>query len=110
MANKDENSDSNTDKIYRVELKDEDIPLNLKIYNYIEYKITNKKYYFIPLNNDILNNLLLDIRFNKDYKNVFKLISTTALNEVTTQFIEIIKQLNYKNEWIDLSDLDLDEL
>jgi len=110
MANKGKNSDSNTDKIYRVELKDEDIPLNLKIYNYIEYKITDKKYYFIPLNNDILNNLLLDIRFNKDYKNVFKLISTTDLNDVTTQFIEIIKELNNKKERIDLSDFDLDEL
>lgn len=111
MANKDENSNDGTDKIYRVELKDEDIPLNLKIYNYIEYKITGKKYYFIPLNNDILNNLLLDIRFNKDYKNNFNLVEGIAdFSDVIIEFIDIIDKLNNKKERIDLSDFDLDKL
>jgi len=96
--------------IYRVEIEDKDIPENLKIYNYIEYIFDNKKYYFIPLNNDILNNLLLDIKFNKIYVNNFNLVTGGDIMDIAKEFTNIIIQLNNKKERIDLSDLDLDDL
>lgn len=99
-----------SNQIYRVEIEDKDIPENLKIYNYIEYIFDNKKYYFIPLNNDILNNLLLDIRFNRDYVNNFNVTVPDDISDVTNEFIEIIDKLNNKKERIDLSDLDLYDL
>jgi len=110
MANKVENSNSDIDKIYRVEIEDKDIPENLKIYNYIEYIFDNKKYYFIPLNNDILNNLLLDIRFNKNYVNNFNVMDSNDILSVTHEFTNIINKLNNKKERINLSDLDLSDL
>lgn len=99
-----------SNQIYRVEIEDKDIPENLKIYNYIEYIFDNKKYYFIPLNNDILNNLLLDIRFNRDYVNNFNVTVPDDIRDVTNEFIDIIDKLNNKKERIDLSDLDLYDL
>lgn len=92
---------------YRVEIEDKDIPENLKIYNYIEYIRDNKKYYFVPLNNDILNNLLLDIKFNKLYSNLFNVSTPEDITDVTQEFINIINELNNKKERINLSNLEL---
>jgi hypothetical protein len=104
------NSQTSESINYRVEIEDKDIPENLKIYNYIEYIRDNKKYYFVPLNNDILNNLLLDIKFNKLYSNLFNVSTPEDITDVTQEFINIINELNNKKERINLSDLELEDL
>jgi hypothetical protein len=104
------NSQTNGSKNYRFEIEDKDIPKNLKIYNYIEYIFDNKKYYFVPLNNDILNNLLLDIKFNKSYSNLFNVSTPEDITDVTQEFLNIISELNNKKERINLSDLELEDL